>query len=177
MEDIIFGGCAKIESYDFIESEKRLASRGAGGLTTVLITIFGAFFTALGGLHLLLSTVATSLDKQGSSLILVLLGAVNLITAYSIRNSGGKLRIKAPINRDRHACIELYENRISYHDEFVKLNASYDDVECLINGKSVFVFTFSGADPIVVPKTCFGWDNYKKAETFLKEKLRGKVRG
>ena len=80
-------------------------------------------------------------------------------------------RFRKRHGNDNKACHRLYEDSLEYSTEYVALSAKYSDVKKLHMGKYSMVLELNGADSIMIPLRCFGWNNYKAACEFLRKKL------
>ena len=142
MSEPVFSGSSEISKNDLKECAVLTAF---GNVTGTIIKLVTGFMLAL-----LIPVVFTAVFKHK-----IISGKVN-----------------APINQNVHAQVRLYEDSLEYSTEYVALSAKYSDVKKLHMGKYSMVLELNGADSIMIPLRCFGWNNYKAACEFLRQKLR-----
>lgn len=173
-DDCLFCGDARLVPYDYIEAEKCAISLRSGARIMQVLTILAWLVI---GLIVLTLSAAALLPKEYdlSGLIIVLIYNICLIMLNGyLKSKAGKNRVISPINRNRNAHIELYDDRIVYKDEFVSLRAEYSDVKAAWISRNSFIIAFRGADYIIVPRRAFGIEKFKETEALIRSRL-GKV--
>ena len=149
MSEPVFRGSSEISKNDLKECAVLTAF---GNVTGTIIKLVTGFMLALAVLFLI-AFMLPNVSRENSAAYL----------------SG---KVNAPINQNVHAQVRLYEDSLEYSTEYVALSAKYSDVKKLHMGKYSMVLELNGADSIMIPLRCFGWNNYKAACEFLRKKLR-----
>lgn len=176
MEQLVFSGSAKLETADFIEGEQLVVKKSLFGVMHLIFRVIGVLSIGLGMLYLVLMPFMENTDNIGDAIKMLILGMILLLCSENLFKGTGKKRAKSPINQNRTASIELYEDRLIYSDEYFRVKALYSDVAYMIKGKGVIVIAFKGTNHIILPIRCFGWNNSGAAVGFLQQKLKGLVK-
>lgn len=170
MSEPVFSGSSEISKNDLKECAVLTAF---GNVTGTIIKLVTGFMLALAVLFLIAFMLPNiSRENSAAYLRIAVMCLIPVVFTAVFKHKIVSGKVNAPINQNVHALVRLYEDSLEYSTEYVALSAKYSDVKKLHMGKYSMVLELNGADSIMIPLRCFGWNNYKAACDFLRKKLR-----
>lgn len=170
MSEPVFSGSSEISKNDLKECAVLTAF---GNVTGTIIKLVTGFMLALAVLFLIAFMLPNiSRENSAAYLRIAVMCLIPVVFTAVFKHKIISGKVNAPINQNVHAQVRLYEDSLEYSTEYVALSAKYSDVKKLHMGKHSMVLELNGADSIMIPLRCFGWNNHKAACEFLRKKLR-----
>ncbi len=162
----LFIGSTELTADD-LKQESIVMLKKNGTYLLLRIAAFLSAYSAIMGLLILI---------VNTNLIAVIIGIAGFVCSFFPMKRVFKSKREAPMNQCRHPYIALYERGLHYHDEYVTLDAYYDQVKHLYVSHSVIVFVFNKADSVTVPIRCFNEVFIKEVKAFINSSLIGKIK-